>query len=131
MTLVVDSSVLVAATVDTGPEGIWAEQALGQNDLAAPQLVLAEAANILRRLELAGEVTPLEASSAHRDLLGLDIAMFPFAPLADRIWELRANVTCYDAWYVALAEALECPLATLDRRLAKASGPACQFLLPN
>lgn len=131
MSLVVDSSVLVAAAVDEGSEGLWAEQILGRDTLAAPQLVLVEATNILRRLELAKEVTLLEASSARQDLLDLDITLFPFGPLADRIWELRANVTCYDAWYVALAETLEVPLATLDRRLPKASGPACRFLLPD
>ena len=131
MSLVVDSSVLVAATVDEGSEGLWAEQTLGHNTLAAPQLVLVEATNILRRLELANQLTLLEASTARQDLLGLDIVLFPFAPLAGRIWELRANVTCYDAWYVALAETLDVPLATLDRRLSKAPGPACRFMLPD
>ena len=54
--------------------------------------------------------------------------LFPYASFAERIWALRQNVTCYDAWYVAVAEALSAPLATLDNRLAKASGPRCQFL---
>lgn len=131
MSTVVDSSLLVAATLDAGTEGIWAEQVLKKSTLTAPQLVLVEAANIFRRLELAGRVTALEAASARRDVLSLDITLFPFAPIADRIWELRANVTCYDAWYVALAEALNLPLATLDRRLSKAKGPTCRFLLPD
>lgn len=122
---------LVAAVADAGPEGIWAEQILAENTpLAAPHLVLVEAVNILRRLELAKRITPLEAATARRDLLGLDLSLFPFAPFADRIWELRANLTCYDAWYVSLAERLDLPLATLDRRLAQASGPACRFLVP-
>ena len=122
---------LVAATVDFGPEGIWAEQILENGPFAAPHLVLAEATNILRRLELASRLTPLEAVSASRELLELDIDLFPFEPLAERIWELRGNLTAYDAWYVAVAEALSLPLATLDRRLSRASGPSCRFLIPN
>jgi predicted nucleic acid-binding protein len=60
----------------------------------------------------------------------LDIQLFPFYPFAQRIWDLRSNITSYDAWYVALAEALECPLATLDSKLTGASGVRCQFRLP-
>ena len=51
-------------------------------------------------------------------------------PHAERVWALRHNLTAYDAWYVAVAEALDCPLATLDRRLSRASGPACEVLTP-
>ena len=60
----------------------------------------------------------------------LDIDLFPFEPFADRIWELRHNVTSYDAWYVALAEALKLPLATLDEPLSKSNGVTCKFLTP-
>jgi len=130
VTAVVDASVLVAAVVDAGPAGIWAERLLDKSPVAAPHLVLAEATNILRRLELAKRMTPLDADLARRDLLQLDIDLFPFEPLAERIWELRSNLTCYDAWYVAIAEALDLPLATLDRRLASATGPSCRFLIP-
>ena len=130
MTAVVDASVLVAAVVDAGPAGIWAERLLDKSPVAAPHLVLAEATNILRRLELAKRMTPLDADLARRDLLQLDFDLFPFEPLAERIWELRSNLTCYDAWYVAIAEALDLPLATLDRRLASATGPSCRFLIP-
>jgi predicted nucleic acid-binding protein len=49
-------------------------------------------------------------------------------PFAERIWELRHAITSYDAWYVAIAEALRLPLATLDKRLARARGPKCEFL---
>ena len=98
--------------------------------LVAPHLALVEATNILRRLELAGRLSQLEAGAAARDLLLLDLELVPFYPFAERVWELRRNVTSYDAWYVALAEALDLPLATLDRRLVAASGPRCRFLLP-
>lgn len=76
MSVVVDSSVLVAALVDSGPDGLWAEAVLS------------------------------------------------------RVWELRHSVTSYDAWYVALAEALGLPLATLDTRLSRVQGVACRFLIP-
>ena len=56
--------------------------------------------------------------------------LFPFAPFAERVWALRENLTSYDAWYVALAEALDCPLVTLDRKLSRASGPICEIIAP-
>ena len=128
---VVDASVLVAASADAGPEGIWAEAVVGAGNLAAPHLVLAEATNVLRRLERVGRLSRLEATAAHRDVLRLDIDLFPFEPFAERIWELRGNLTSTDAWYVAVAEALDLPLASLDRRLARAAGPACAFITPS
>ncbi len=131
MTRVVDASVLVAALVDAGQAGQWAEAALAEGSLAGPELALVEASNVLRRLEHAGEISRLEATSAHRDLLRLALELFPFAPFAERVWALRANLTSYDAWYVALAEALDCPLMTLDRRLSRASGPRCDIIAPS
>ena len=130
MTVVTDASVLVAVLVDSGREGKWAESAVAEGSLAGPELALAEASNILRRLEQAGKISRLEANSAHRDLLRLDLELFPFAPFADRIWALRNNLTSYDAWYVALAEVLDCPLVTIDRKLSRASGPRCEILVP-
>ena len=116
--------------MDTGPEGAWAEWVVADEPLIAPELALAEASNILRRLELAGEISRLEATGAHESLLRLDLDLFPFAPFAGRVWALRHNVTSYDAWYVAMAEALVCPLATLDRKLWLANGPRCEFIIP-
>lgn len=130
MIIVVDASVLVAALVDSGREGVWAETVMAESSLAGPELVLAEVSNSLRRLERIREISRLEANSAQRDLLQLDLDLFPFAPFADRVWSLRRNLTSYDAWYVALAEAFECPLVTLDRRLNRATGPACEILIP-
>lgn len=129
MTVVVDATVLGAALIDSAADGQWAEALIAQNTLIAPELVLVETANVLRRLERARSVSPLEATSARRDLVRLDLELFPFGPFADRVWEMRNNLTCYDAWYVALAEAIGCPLATLDRRLTRASGPRCRFLV--
>lgn len=130
MSAVVDASLLVAALVDSGPEGAWAEGVVADIPLYAPELVSVEATNILRRLERAKQITSAEANAAHEDLLQLDLELFPFQPFAQRIWELRYNVTSYDAWYVALAESVSLPLATLDKKLAKAKGVACEFLTP-
>ncbi len=130
MTKAVDASVLVAALVDSGPEGTWSEQAVAEGSLIAPELVLVEASNVLRRLELSSEITEIEATLAHENLLRLELQLFPFAPFADRVWELRKNLTSYDAWYVAMAESFDCPLATLDRKLSRASGPTCEMVTP-
>ncbi len=131
MTTVVDGSVLVAALVDSSREGRWAEAAVAEGPLASPELALAEASNILRRLERTGQISRFEAESAYVDLLRLDVELFPFAPFAERIWALRSNLTSYDAWYVALAEALDCPLVTLDRKLSRAPGPTCEVITPS
>ena len=130
MTVVVDASFLVALLVDSGPDGRWAESIVAGVAAFAPELVLVETANVLRRLERARQITSLEATSAHRDALRLDLGLFPYEPFAPRIWALRNNLTSYDAWYVALAEALDCPLATLDLQLSRASGPACEIITP-
>ena len=89
-----------------------------------------EVANILRRAAAAGEISGDVAAMAHSDLLDMRVELFPYGPFASRVWELRDNVTCYDAWYVALAEFLDSRVATLDLRLARATGPRCGFELP-
>ncbi len=98
--------------------------------LVAPHLALVEATNILRRFELAGRLGRMEAATAARDLLQFDLELVPFIPFAERVSELRGNVSSYDAWYVAVAEQCDLPMATLDQRLARAAGPRCRFLLP-
>ena len=123
MTLVIDASIVVAGLIDSGTDGRWAEALLASDSLAAPHMVTAEAANILRRSAAAGAISAEQASLAHADLLDLRVELFPYTPFATRIWELREDVTCYDAWYVAIAEALGAPLATLDARLATRPAP--------
>ena len=130
MTVAVDASLLVAALTDAGSLGAWAEGVLGRGGLVAPHLAPVETMNVLRRRELAGQLDRLEAGTAARDLILLDLELLPFAPFAARVWELRTNLRSYDAWYVAVAEAFDVPLATLDHRLTKAPGPRCSFLLP-
>ena len=130
MTLVVDASMVVAGLTDSEADGCWAESLLAGDALAAPHLMPVEAANILRRAALAGDISADVASLAHTDLLDLRVEFFPYQPCAARVWDLRDNVTCYDGWYVAVAELLDAPLATLDGHLATSTGPRCQFLLP-
>lgn len=130
MTLVVDASVVVSALLDGGRDGRWSEGLLEASNLVAPHLMPVEVANILRRAAASGEVSADVASLAHADLGALRVELFPYAPFADRVWELRANLTAYDAWYVALAEDLGARLATLDVKLARASGPRCEFETP-
>lgn len=129
MNAVVDSSVLVAALVDSGPNGTWAEGILASGSRHSPELVQVETTNILRRLERAKDITPAEANGAQEDLMLLEIQLYSFEPFAARVWELRHNLTSYDAWYVAVAEALGLPLATLDMNLSRSRGPRCEFLV--
>ncbi|MGH9038712.1 MAG: type II toxin-antitoxin system VapC family toxin [Acidimicrobiia bacterium] len=128
MTLVIDASVVVAALVDDSPVGHWAEALVARQPLAAPHLMPVEAANVLRRAALAGDIPEALASLAHADLVALPVELFPYEPFATRSWDLRGAVSAYDAWYVALAESLAAPLATLDGRLSRAPGPRCRFL---
>ena len=130
MTIVVDSSVVVAALIDRGSVGKWAEGVLMSGPLSAPHLMPVEAANILRRSASAGDISIDVASLAHQDLMSLPIELFPYSLCASRVWELRSTVTAYDAWYVALAETIGARLATLDIRLSRATGTRCEFALP-
>lgn len=130
MSLVVDASVVVAALVDSGAEGRWALDVLGAGGLAAPALMPYEVANVLRRIELSGRISADVATLAHADLVTLPVDLAPYVPCATRSWALRPALTAYDASYVALAEALDVPLATLDARLARAPGVRCAVHLP-
>jgi predicted nucleic acid-binding protein len=130
VTTVVDASVVIAALVGTDDTGEWAESLLLEGQLAAPHLLPAEVASMLRRAVQSGDLSTDLATLAYADLLDLRIQLYPYAPFSVRVWELRDNVTPYDAWYVALAEFLEVPIATLDGKLAKAARTRCEFLMP-
>lgn len=128
--VVCDASAVVAMLVDSGPDGAWATAELTGSGLAAPSLLPFEVSNIIRRHELAGLITADQANQAHADLLDLEIEQWPYELLAPRAWQLRGNVTTYDASYVALAELLRSTLVTLDRRIKRAPGVRCAVSAP-
>ena len=125
--LVVDASVLTVALADDGPDGDHARTRMRGEVLAAPELVDLEVASVLRRQNLAGAIDVRRAGLALADLAALPLQRAPHLPLLPRCWELRDNLTVYDAAYVALAEALEAMLITGDRHLARANGPRCDI----
>lgn len=127
---VCDASALVAVLLDAGPDGRWATEVLSAADLAAPAVLPFETANIIRRHELSGRVSTDQAAQAHADLLDLAIELWPHELLAPRAWELRRNLTVYDASYVALAELLGVTLVTLDHRIGRAPNLLCEILAP-
>ena len=128
--LVVDASALVAALADGGPAGAAAAGSLGTHELAAPELLPFEVANVLRRLELAGRISAETAALAHSDLIDLPVQLWPYAALASGAWQLRGSLTLYDAAYVRLAAQLGVPLVTIDQRLARTASSSCQVVVP-
>jgi len=122
VTVVLDASVVVAALIDDGSDGLWAEQVLFNGPLLSTQLMPAEVTNVLRRSLASGRIDPVSSGLAMSRLSELPVELFPFAPFAARVWVLRDNVTAYDAWYVAVAEAVGAPLATLDPRPSPGRG---------
>jgi len=123
--LVVDASVLVVALADDGPDGDRARNRLRGEDLAAPELVDLEVVSVLRRQLAAGSLDARRAQLALGDLVDLPLQQATHLTLLPRIWELRNNLSAYDASYVALAERLGATLLTADVRLTRASGPNC------
>jgi predicted nucleic acid-binding protein len=125
--LVVDASVLTVALADDGGDGDAARARLRGEDLAAPELLDLEVASVLRRQMAAAALDARRAELALTDLTVMPIQRAPHLPLLARAWELHENITMYDAAYIALAEALQAPLLTGDRRLARAPGPTCHI----
>jgi len=119
--IVVDASVLAPALGGDGQDGDAARRRLRDEELAAPEIIDLEVTNVWRHT-LTDE---RRAALALADLLDLPLRRAPHLPLLARCWELRHNVTPYDAAYVALAEALDVALVTADRRLARAAGIRC------
>lgn len=124
--IVVDASVLANALADDGPDGASARSRLTDTvGLAAPDLVDVETVAVLRKRWISGDLSDQRFSEAIDDLEELALDRYPTLPLMRRTFELRANVTAYDAVYVALAERLGCTLVTADRRLAAAPSISC------
>lgn len=122
---VVDASVLVAALTDDERSGEVARARLRNETLFAPVLVDVEVLSALRRKHARGELSAARAAKAVDWLLRFPVRRAPHRPLLRRSWELRDNVTAYDAAYIALAERLGTTLLTTDARLARAPGIRC------
>ena len=124
----VDASVAVNALADNTSDGDRARAALLANpDLAAPDLISVEVVSALRKWWQMRQLSDQNMREAIENLTDLEVAHYPTLPLMARAYELRSNLTPYDAAYVALAEMLDCPLLTADIRMAKAPGPLCQI----
>lgn len=127
--IVVDASVVVTALANDGAEGRQVRERVAGERLAAPELLDLEVVSAFRRMCAAGTLTAERAQAAVTDLHDLRVQRVPHRPLLARCWELRKNVTVYDAAYIALAESLDATLLTADRRLVKAPGAQCGFEL--
>ena len=120
--LVVDTSALVEVLAGRAPDATLVDRLADDGDLHAPHLVDVEVLHVLRRLTRAGSLSEDRAQDARTDFAELALIRYPHERLADRIWDLRHNLSAYDAVFVALAEALGAPLVTCDARLSAAPG---------
>ncbi len=128
--IVVDASVLAPALAYDNPEGDGARERLADVEiLYAPEIVDLELAAVWRGAQRVGRLDEDRAQRAFEDLARMSLLRAPHQPLMGRIWELRHNVSPYDAAYVALAEALAAPLLTYDGRLTRAPSLRCEVEL--
>ena len=123
--IVVDASVLATALADDHADGELARDRLVFERLVAPELIDLEMVSVFRRLTRTGQLKAVRAAEALVDLGDLPLQRHRHTPLLARCWELRDNLTAYDASYVALAELLGVTLLTADRRLRDAPGIRC------
>lgn len=123
--LVVDASILVVALADDDTQGELVRGRLRREKLAAPEIVDLEVGSVLRRMVKSGHILPKRAILALDDLGAMPLDRVSHRLLMVRCWELRDNLTMYDAAYVALAELLDATLLTGDKRLSRATGPRC------
>ena len=129
-TLVVDASFVMALLSSSDdPITSWANDLIDGANLVAPHLMPVKVTSALRNAERREVLTPQQAALIHQDLVDLGVELYPFEPFASRVWSLRHAASAYDAWYLALAEHLEAPLVTLDRRLTRTTDARCDFTL--
>jgi predicted nucleic acid-binding protein len=119
--IVADASAAVSALLNAGS----ARRALSDEQVHVPHLIDSEIANALRHQVAAGRLEADPAWAAIDAWRRLGVTRYPVAGLLDRVWELRENVSAYDASYIALAELLDCSLLTADGRLGRAPGTRC------
>lgn len=120
--IVIDASALLEVLLQTAAAGPIADRLFAPGEtLHAPHLVDVEIAQILRLYHLSGEIDDERAREALADLRDLDLERYPHTTLLPRVWELRQNLTAYDAAYLALSEALDAPVVTCDGLVARAA----------
>jgi predicted nucleic acid-binding protein len=124
--IVVDASVLAPALADDGADGDRARNRLRGEQLVAPELVDLEVLSTLRRAARAGRLDERRSGQAFDDLEALPLRRVSHLALLPRVWDLRDNLTTYDAAYVALAETLDALLLTADGAMGKVSGIRCE-----
>lgn len=127
--IVVDASAVVTGLLVAGPAGDAARDVLLSGPLHAPHLLDIETTSAVRRWVLSGRLADEQARMSLRDLRDLAVDRHAHEPFLDRVLDLRDTVSAYDAVYVALAELLDTPLVTADRRLARAPGIRCPVVL--
>ena len=119
--IVLDASAALAGLMNAGA----ARSAMAGEQLHAPHLIDSEVASGMRRQVAAGNVGLEQARSMLRTWQAIGISRYPAVGMLGRVWELRDNLSAYDATYVALAEGLGCALLTADARLSRATGVRC------
>ena len=123
--LVIDASVLFEVVADTPEAAAIGVRLLEDSDLHAPHLVDAEVLSVVQRHHRVGRLDTTAATQAVSDLRAWPGRRWAHRELLGRAWDLRHNITAYDALYVALAESLDATLFTLDQRLSNAPGIRC------
>jgi predicted nucleic acid-binding protein len=128
--IVVDSSIILEVLLRTKSARLIEKKIFSRGQtLHAPHLIDIEIAQVIRRYTSAGEITAERAFQAIEDLIDFRISRYSHEILLARIWELRTNMTAYDASYVALAEILDAPLLTRDSKLARSPGSTAKIQL--
>jgi predicted nucleic acid-binding protein len=128
--IVVDTSALLEALLRTSAAKAVEDRLFApRRTLHAPHLIDLEVVQVIRRYAANGDIEGERGRAALADLVDFPLRRYPHDFLLARIWDLRNNLTAYDAAYVALAEALDAPLLTRDRRLAAAAGHHAQIEL--
>jgi predicted nucleic acid-binding protein len=125
MSIVIDSSAVLELLKTAQTSHTWTHPSIDGHDLNAPHLIDPEVLNSVRKMAIRRVATASRLDQMVTDYVGMEIERHRHGPLLDRVWVLRHNITPYDALYVALAEELELPLITADRRLARAAAEFC------